>query len=383
MTGGKARILVWLGAAVIVAGAILTASLIRSGQSLIHSEIFWEPWERLDDAPWLLPDLRDAEVIIPKGPVSNRDNARIVGGPADEFPTLTFTFDTNAQRLRGEDIGPKRPGVPRIVVIGGSVSFGWGVQDDETWPVQLERRLAELGHEVEVINGGMPGVWSTTSLMWCQRVAPDFEPDVIVWARRPHDTHVMPFDDYVSEVHACQQALELPLLLLVLPVCSFDPLLTYWEEHDDAIMEQLAKRGMKGISTTTAFREAQQGRGHLLTVEGNHYVALNQETGQVLLNVPIPPAVPPGEGPQDFWAPTHEGARGGGEGGLGQPEDQIQRPAWVAPDLPQPIYDLFLQNPSMNEVLFVDQGHPDPEGQRLLARLVADEVVPMLGERGE
>jgi hypothetical protein len=60
---------------------------------------------------------------------------------------------------RGPAVGRKRPGEQRLVVLGGSTAFGWGVPWNEGFPAQLEtalRPLARDGAPVSVVNLGMP-----------------------------------------------------------------------------------------------------------------------------------------------------------------------------------------------------------------------------------
>lgn len=56
---------------------------------------------------------------------------------------------------------PKPDGIFRVLLLGGSVPFGWGVGDGDEFPRVLERKLNEAklaGDErIEVINAGVPG----------------------------------------------------------------------------------------------------------------------------------------------------------------------------------------------------------------------------------
>ncbi len=49
----------------------------------------------------------------------------------------------------------------RIVCLGGSTTYGHRLRHTEAWPAQLEDRLRRGGHDVEVINAGMP--WYTAN----------------------------------------------------------------------------------------------------------------------------------------------------------------------------------------------------------------------------
>lgn len=48
-------------------------------------------------------------------------------------------------------------GRPRIVAFGDSLTAGFGVQIDESYPAQLQRRLDSLGYHYRVINAGVSG----------------------------------------------------------------------------------------------------------------------------------------------------------------------------------------------------------------------------------
>jgi lysophospholipase L1-like esterase len=61
----------------------------------------------------------------------------------------------NNEGLRGGAIRPLEPGGRRILLLGGSITLGWGVAEDETLAAQLEKRLSAAGEKVQVLNGGV------------------------------------------------------------------------------------------------------------------------------------------------------------------------------------------------------------------------------------
>lgn len=64
----------------------------------------------------------------------------------------------NLAGLRGAEVGPRRPDVPRILCVGGSTTWGHHVRDGQAWPALLGGELSRrLGREVEVLNGGVSG----------------------------------------------------------------------------------------------------------------------------------------------------------------------------------------------------------------------------------
>ncbi len=64
-----------------------------------------------------------------------------------------FTYTTNAERYRGELI-PFDGGPEKIVVLGDSFAFGYGVQDHETFSARLEHNLGGRYRVVNLGNGG-------------------------------------------------------------------------------------------------------------------------------------------------------------------------------------------------------------------------------------
>ncbi len=92
------------------------------------------------------------------------------------FPVST---DENGLRSATHSV-QKDPNVFRILLMGCSTTFGWGVADDQTVPAQLERELRERGYDgVEVINAGQPGYTSFQGLWLWDQVLEAYEPDLV------------------------------------------------------------------------------------------------------------------------------------------------------------------------------------------------------------
>lgn len=64
----------------------------------------------------------------------------------------------NSLGLRGEELRPRRAGARRIACFGDSITFGYGVGDEETYPRLLDRALSSAG--VEAVNAGVTGYTS-------------------------------------------------------------------------------------------------------------------------------------------------------------------------------------------------------------------------------
>ncbi len=57
--------------------------------------------------------------------------------------------------LRGKKIQLSNKDVRRILFLGGSITLGWGVEEEDTMTAQLGKMFLENGYEVEVLNAGI------------------------------------------------------------------------------------------------------------------------------------------------------------------------------------------------------------------------------------
>ena len=68
----------------------------------------------------------------------------------------------------------------RILAMGCSTTFGWGVADHETYPFRLQERLTAMGKQVQVINGGQPGYTSFQGLWLWDEALGELDADVVL-----------------------------------------------------------------------------------------------------------------------------------------------------------------------------------------------------------
>ncbi len=61
----------------------------------------------------------------------------------------------NEWGLRGGAVGPRVPGRRRILVLGSSITFGWGVREDDTLTARLQQMFRRDGQDVDVLNAGV------------------------------------------------------------------------------------------------------------------------------------------------------------------------------------------------------------------------------------
>lgn len=102
-----------------------------------------------------------------------------------EFVSSEFRHKvvTSGQGLRDRDYAiPAPPNTLRIAVVGDSLTYGWGVELEETWVKQLEAQLKTTypGKNVEVVNLGKPSGDPNSYLPICEMVLPRLKPDLLI-----------------------------------------------------------------------------------------------------------------------------------------------------------------------------------------------------------
>lgn len=105
---------------------------------------------------------------------------------------VTSEFDTaisiNSSGHRSPEFEAQPGECTRILAVGDSFTYGWGVDDDETWPYLLERELSPAegssgpqGPCTEVINAGFAaGLSPDTYYLYLKRIGLGWQPDVVV-----------------------------------------------------------------------------------------------------------------------------------------------------------------------------------------------------------
>lgn len=152
--------------------------------------LFAEVIIRLTDADWRyirknlyyqtadlqshIPD-PDPELFYRLKPGSSND----YDGPFGNYRVLV-----NSLGFRGpEKSGGKPQGVFRIVCIGGSNVYGFGVNNDQAWPSRLEKELNRKSPgRFEVFNLGVCGYSGVQMAVVAKKALRDFDPDMIIFA---------------------------------------------------------------------------------------------------------------------------------------------------------------------------------------------------------
>lgn len=104
----------------------------------------------------------------------------VVHGHSGEF---NFRFSTNSQGLRMNYnlVNPKPPNRKRIIVVGDSFTFGYGVEQFETFERHLQQMLNSEGERVEVVNAGFAsGFTLDTEYLFTREVGKNWQPDIVI-----------------------------------------------------------------------------------------------------------------------------------------------------------------------------------------------------------
>jgi lysophospholipase L1-like esterase len=89
----------------------------------------------------------------------------------------------NRHGCRGDEPSvPKPAGVTRVLAMGDSLTLGWGVNDRETFPFQVQTLLADRLDDqvVEVTNCGVSGYHTGQQTTLIDRLAPALEADLVL-----------------------------------------------------------------------------------------------------------------------------------------------------------------------------------------------------------
>jgi len=238
-----------------------------------------------------------------------------------------FTIQTNEVGMRHPSIKPKKGF--RILCVGESVTFGWGVDVKDSYPSQLSKLL-----NVEVINAGVPSARVEYSSYWIQNYAESYQPDLILLTGRPDWLHPHAIQDFVNRIqHAQRYIAPVPIGLILPPLSSFDRRdLANAEREVREIKQSLPDLPVLDLSPV--FREHRYNKGVRLVIKGNRQQLLSHD-GNVLVDAENYPLMP------------------------------------GKPVLDAAIGKAFENDINMKEALMFDGGHPDEEGFLVFATEVA------------
>lgn len=98
-------------------------------------------------------------------------------------PEFQYTADINSNGYRNDEFKlghNSASNVIRIVTIGDSFTYGWGVEEADSWPRILGALLEEDGYRVEILNLGKPGDSPHSYARTARRWIPQLKPDLVI-----------------------------------------------------------------------------------------------------------------------------------------------------------------------------------------------------------
>ncbi len=135
----------------------------------------------------------------------------------DEDPEIAFTLNpgfeatveenvyrVNANGLRGAEVTVEKPtGVKRVLILGDSYAFGFGVSEKDMIAAQLQKSLASKHAGIQVLTLGAPGYQTGQQEHVLRRDGLRFEPDVVVLVYYANDnmTPSMMYDPRVKVIY--------------------------------------------------------------------------------------------------------------------------------------------------------------------------------------
>ncbi|MGH9868303.1 MAG: SGNH/GDSL hydrolase family protein [Candidatus Polarisedimenticolia bacterium] len=118
-----------------------------------------------------------------------------VAAPENVRPATAWRFHTNGRGYNTPEVPYGKPaGTLRIVVLGDSSTFGWGVDPEATYARRLETLLRSRhpGQAIEVINLGVCGYSSFQGRILLAREALRYQPDVVTLSYGSNDYSAVP-----------------------------------------------------------------------------------------------------------------------------------------------------------------------------------------------
>ncbi len=94
----------------------------------------------------------------------------------------------NQAGFRDHDYTVKKPDdIFRIVLLGDSLTFGLGINLEDSVAKVLERLLNQHGRKYEVLNGGLPDSSGYLQYLFFKRTLAKYHPDIVLWFYSPKD----------------------------------------------------------------------------------------------------------------------------------------------------------------------------------------------------
>lgn len=121
-----------------------------------------------------------------------RPNLAIDASELSLGPSRAWSVHTDRDGRRARTREATTPGAARVVALGDSCTFGWGVDDDEPWPAALGVERPDR----EIVNLGVPGYSIAQGTLALDDVALGRD-DTVVVGFGANDGHMTPLSDEI------------------------------------------------------------------------------------------------------------------------------------------------------------------------------------------
>jgi hypothetical protein len=123
--------------------------------------------------------------------------------PNQQVFNLASPVTTNSEGFRGPELRDRSDVGFRVLCIGDSFTFGYGVADGESYPSQLEQLLREDSRErdPEVVNAGVQGYATYHEMDFLESRGLGLQPDAVVLAVYHNDLVERPDGNYAARYH--------------------------------------------------------------------------------------------------------------------------------------------------------------------------------------
>ena len=192
---------------------------------------------------WTFADRRERPAAEPGAGFALVGHLGFMLEPETEWRHVTRNFDvqvrTNSLGLRGpEVVVPKPADRYRVLVLGDSFTFGWGVELEEVWHARMARELAAAdGRTIEIVDAGVPGWCPLQQFVFLEQRGLELQPDLVLWQLCSND----PLDMERPELEL--DARRLPVSITAEPPLSAGLLKAEWiegiEQLDPAVRERI------------------------------------------------------------------------------------------------------------------------------------------------
>lgn len=114
-------------------------------------------------------------------------------------------ININSYGFRGKKITEnKSANTKRIIFLGDSFTFGWGLSDEETYPEKICKQLSQITNDLkfECVNLAMPGNNIFNSYQIFLNIALKFNPDIVIFGQNINDVEstLIQFDDTKNQL---------------------------------------------------------------------------------------------------------------------------------------------------------------------------------------